>query len=240
MSTTALPSAAVTPGTKPGSKPTARPGSKPTPKPTTTRALLRAGVIAGPLFLGTVAAQALAHSDFDARIHPLSSLSLGAHGWIQVANFVVTGLLVLAFAAGLRRTLHPGRAGTWGPILIGANGVAHIVAGLFPTDPINGYPVGAADEVTAHGIIHSTAPGIAGVAGLVAFIVFARYFAQRGQRAWVALCVAAVPVSLALSAAAVVAGDFRVLLVESAMTWGWTTLLAVWLIRTHRDRATAG
>lgn len=35
-------------------------------------------------------------------------------GWLQIANFVVTGLLAILFAAGIRRALHPGRAGTSG------------------------------------------------------------------------------------------------------------------------------
>ena len=41
--------------------------------------------------------------------HPLSLLSLGDLGWIQIANFVVTGLLVTACAIGMRRVLHPAR-----------------------------------------------------------------------------------------------------------------------------------
>jgi hypothetical protein len=48
-------------------------------------------------------------------------LSLGDLGWIQIANFVVTGALFVACAVGLRRVLHPGRAGTWGPRLVGAS-----------------------------------------------------------------------------------------------------------------------
>ena len=36
-------------------------------------------------------------------------------GWIQITTFVVTGLLWVAFAVGMRRVRHPGRGGTWGP-----------------------------------------------------------------------------------------------------------------------------
>jgi hypothetical protein len=34
--------------------------------------------------------------------HPASLLSLEESGWIQVANFIVSGLLIVAFAIGVR------------------------------------------------------------------------------------------------------------------------------------------
>src|SRR2546423_12738794 len=88
-----------------------------------TRLLLAGGVVAGPLFMGVSLVQAFARPGFDLRRHAISMLSLGDLGWIQTSNFVATGLLVLALAAGVRRALHPGRAGTWGPLLLGAYGV---------------------------------------------------------------------------------------------------------------------
>jgi hypothetical protein len=42
---------------------------------------------------------------------------------MQGANFVVTGLLVLAFAVGLRPALRRLGAGLWAPVLIGLVGV---------------------------------------------------------------------------------------------------------------------
>src|SRR5947207_11878704 len=73
-----------------------------------TRALLNAGVVAGPLFIVVAFAQAFTRPGFDLRRHAISMLSLGDLGWIQVANFVLTGLLVVALAVGMRRALHPG------------------------------------------------------------------------------------------------------------------------------------
>jgi hypothetical protein len=77
-----------------------------------TRALLACGVVAGPLFLVVALLQALTRDGFDLGRHPLSLLSLGELGWIQIANFVVAGLLSVASAVGMRRVLHPGRGGT--------------------------------------------------------------------------------------------------------------------------------
>ena len=62
-----------------------------------------------------------------------SYLALSNQGWEQIANFLVSGSLCIAFAVGLRRIWPTGRASVWGPLLIG----------LFVTDPGGGYPPGA-------------------------------------------------------------------------------------------------
>jgi hypothetical protein len=49
--------------------------------------------------------QALTRDGFDPTRHPLSLLSLGELGWVQIANFVVTGVLYLACAVGMWRVL---------------------------------------------------------------------------------------------------------------------------------------
>src|SRR6266511_22109 len=87
-----------------------------------TRALLAGGVVAGPLFIVVGLLQAYTRDGFDLRRHPLSLLSNGDLGWIQITTFVVTGLLFAGTAVGMRRVLHPGRGGTWGPLLVGAVG----------------------------------------------------------------------------------------------------------------------
>ncbi|TCC39100.1 DUF998 domain-containing protein [Kribbella capetownensis] len=114
--------------------------------------LLWCGVVAGPLFVLAFLLQgALKGSGYDALRHPVSSLELGAHGWIQVANFLVVGLLTIAFAVGLWR---PGlRAGA---VLIALWGVGLIGAGLFTTDPVSGFPLGtpASSDYTTSGAVH--------------------------------------------------------------------------------------
>src|SRR5207244_10600775 len=54
-----------------------------------------------PLFVGVALAQAFTRPGFDFERHALSLLSLGDVGWIQVANFLVSGLLTVLFAVGL-------------------------------------------------------------------------------------------------------------------------------------------
>jgi Protein of unknown function (DUF998) len=56
------------------------------------RKLLACGILAGPLFVAVGLLQALVRDGFDLGRHPLSLLSLGGLGWIQIANFVVTAM----------------------------------------------------------------------------------------------------------------------------------------------------
>lgn len=108
----------------------------------TTTILLVCGAIAGPLFTVAWLVEGATRVNYDLRQHPISSLALGEWGWTQIVAFVVTGLLTLSFAAGLRRTLQPREASSWGPWLIGAIAVGLIGAGMFVADPLNGYPAG--------------------------------------------------------------------------------------------------
>jgi hypothetical protein len=105
-----------------------------------TRSALWCGVLAGPFYLAVGLAQAFVREGFDLGRHPLSMLANGPGGWIQTANFVITGLMVIAAAAGLRRVLRPGaRALPW---FLGGFGAAMIVAAAFPADPVDGFPPG--------------------------------------------------------------------------------------------------
>ena len=110
--------------------------------PTVTRALLAGGVVAGPLYMGIGVIEILIRPGFDIRRHELSLMSIGDLGWIQIASFLVTGLLVLGCAVGMRRVMRSGRGRTWGPLLIGLYGLGLIAAGIFVADPINGFPPG--------------------------------------------------------------------------------------------------
>ncbi|TMR08141.1 DUF998 domain-containing protein [Nonomuraea turkmeniaca] len=203
---------------------------------TSTTALLACGVVAGPLFIISVLAQALTRAGFDLQRHPLSSLSLGPLGWIQITTFVVTGLLVLAYAVATRRVLRPGRGGTWAPLLIGMNGASLIASGAFLADPINGYPPGMSEQATWHGIVHSLAPAIAGLAGLAMYAIFARRFAAMGRRGWATFCLVIAPIVVILNVAALPAADFRLTLAGLALSWAWTSLIAARLMVEARAR----
>jgi hypothetical membrane protein len=206
-----------------------------------TRALLACGVVAGPLFLVVALLQALTRDGFDLGRHPLSLLSLGELGWIQIANFVVAGLLSVAFAVGLRRVLHPGRGGTWGPLLVGAYGVGLIGGGVFLADAGAGFPpgapAGAPEQLSWHGILHDLAHVLAFLALTTACFVLARRFAALGQRGWATYCVATGVALLGLMAWP----DRDTVLVQLAVAivlgWAWLSVLATRLLRGLPDAA---
>lgn len=207
----------------------------------TTRLLLTGGVIGGPLFIVAALAQAFTRPGFDLRRHAISMLSLGDLGWIQVANFVVSGLLLVAMAAGMWRALHPGRAGTWGPLLIGAYGVGLIGAGVFSTDPSNGFPAGAPAGMPAslswHAILHSVAFFVAFTGLVAACFVLARRFAGLGERGWTAYCTStglAAPALIAISMTGVVPAGVG-LAILGVVTSAWVAVVA-WELRATTAR----
>lgn len=156
----------------------------------TTRVLLLAGVLAGPLFVLTVLVQSYTVPGFDPRLDFLSLLSLGPYGFIQIANFVVVGVLNLLYAAGLWRRLHGGPAGTFGPILVGIYGLGLITVGVFTTDPANGFPPGSVQPATpsAHGAVHALGALPVFISDAAALAVFARLFLVRRENGWALYC----------------------------------------------------
>src|SRR5437588_3648137 len=155
-----------------------------------TRILLLCGAIAGPLFLLTVLIQDYTRPGFNPRLQALSLLSLGEWGWVQIVNFVLAGVLNLLYAVGLWRRLHPGRAGTWGPLLIGAYGFGLILVGVFRTDPANGFPPGtiASTQPSWHGAIHALGALFTFLMLAAALAVFVRLFLARKERWWAFYC----------------------------------------------------
>jgi len=201
-----------------------------------TRALLACGAVAGPLYVAVALLQVLSRDGFDLSRHPLSLLSLGDLGWIQITNFVVAGLLAVAFAVGLRRVLHPGRGGTWGPRLVGGYGVGLIAGGVFVADPALGFPpgtpAGIPDPATWswHGLLHAFAPPLAFLSLIVACFVLVRRFAALGQRGWAASSAATGVACLALTAWPGQDGLSVRLAVAMVIGWAWVSVLAARLL----------
>ena len=206
-----------------------------------TRRLLTAGLVAGPLFVVVVLIQLAITPGFDLGRHPISLLSLSDTGWLQIANFVLGGLLAIAFAVGTRRVLS-GRASTWGPRLLIVYGLGLVAGGVFLADPGLGFPPGTPDGIPStfswHGTIHALAPPLALTALIGAVIVFARRFAERGERGWVLYSFVTVGAAIALVLSMGFEGASLRLALATAIGWAWLTALASRLL-THRADATA-
>lgn len=156
-----------------------------TPADRVTKSLLGYGVIAGPVYVVVALAQALTRQGFDPARHQWSLLSNGGPGWIQIANFVVTGSMVIAFAVGLQRALRPGIGARWAPRLIGAYGASLIAAGVFRADPALGFPAGTPDgpgPVSWHGLLHFAAGGVGFSCLAIGCFVIARRLSAEGSR----------------------------------------------------------
>ncbi len=163
-------------------------GTSPRPGDATTRTLLALGACAGPLYVVVGLLQVVFRDGFDFRRHALSLMSNGDLGWIQIANFMVSGLLVIASAFGIRRALRGSPAGTWGPLLLGVYGLGLIGAGLFVADPMDGFPPGTPPgppvSPSWHGPLHFVAGGIGFFALIAGCFVFSRRFALLREPGW--------------------------------------------------------
>jgi hypothetical protein len=133
-----------------------------------TRALLVLGAVVGPLYLVVGIAQALTRDGFDPARHPLSLLTLGDWGWIQVANLVVSGALVLLAAWGLGRALRGHKAWRALTALVALYGVCVLLSGVFLPDPMAGFPAGVTETaiMSPTGLLHL-------VLGLIGFLSLA-------------------------------------------------------------------
>jgi Protein of unknown function (DUF998) len=80
-----------------------------------------------------------------------SGLALGPYGLVQVANFVLSGLLLAFFSLGLRIGARDGRGSPFGPVLLLLAAAAMVLMG-FKTDPI-----GRVEPRSLHGLIHDAA-----------------------------------------------------------------------------------
>ncbi len=98
-----------------------------------------------------------------------SGLALGPYGWIQVLNFVVSGLLLMLLAVGLHTGVD-GRGARVGPVLLLIAGAAMALMG-FETDPI--FREGPR---TLHGWIHDLAFALFVLALLPSFFFLWRRF----------------------------------------------------------------
>ncbi|MCD2441478.1 DUF998 domain-containing protein [Agromyces sp. SYSU K20354] len=192
-----------------------------------TKSLLGWGVMAGPFYLVVGLAQALLVPGFDLSRHALSLLLLGPLGWIQAANLVLSGIMVLAAAVGFAR-LVPRRPGITAAVLLGLYGVSLFAAALLPPDPMGGFPPGGTDATAASvtGLLHLVAGAIGFLSLAAAAIVLAGWFRAEGRRSvaitsWVA---AAVIVFGFMGGAALATVPAGIGLLWLAVVAGWTWL----------------
>lgn len=195
-------------------------------------ALLNAGVWAGIIFFIVATAESFLRPGFDLSRHAISMLSLGERGWLMVATFVLSGVLVLACAVGLKRE----GAGVTVPALLGLYGIGLVLAGLFPAPAGLGFPPGTPDDqqpvMTTTAIVHSIAFMLAFSSLIVACFVMA--FRSRRTNGTLALVSAAtgiaLPLLIALGMAQVVATGVAFYL-AAMLAWLWLAIVCTAAMR---------
>lgn len=205
-----------------------------------TRSLLGYGVVAGPFYVVVGLAQALTRDGFDLTRHDLSLLANGSPGWIQIANLVLTGLMTVAAAVGMRRAfrvLDAGRGSVWGPRLVGVYGLGLVGAGAFVADPMNGFPPGTPDgppaAISVGGIGHLVSGAIGFLALVAGTLVLARAYRGRPGMAWfsritgVVFLLGFLGVASGSASPAVVLGFWVAVL----LAWTWLAVVSVDLYR---------
>jgi Protein of unknown function (DUF998) len=208
-----------------------------------TRRFLWCGVAAGPLFLLTALAEGATRAGYHPLRHPVSSLALGPHGWMQVANFVVTGALYLSYAVGLWRAPRTVVGTRIGTILIGAAAVGLLGAAAFVTDPVSGYPPetpSGPGDYTTSGALHDLLSTLTFFGLPAAGFVFGNWFRKDGNRRWAIYSIGSAVMMLVLFGLASAAFNqvpvlvsFGGLLQRASVTTGfaWLTGLAIQTLR---------
>lgn len=206
-----------------------------------TRSLLGYGVVAGVVYLVVGVALAVTRAGFSFANHPLSVLMLGDQGWMQRANIIIAGTMVVAAAAGFSRGL---RSASSRPVggLLALYGVCLVLSGVFPPDPVAGFPPGAAGDVaTTSGILHLAFGGLGFLALAATAIVLARWFATKGLDAWAtrSRIAAGIIVLAFLAGAGLATQTAGVVLLWLAVVAGWVWLagasIAVYRTVPHPD-----
>jgi hypothetical protein len=207
-----------------------------------TRSLLGWGVVAGVFYLAVGVAQGLTRDGFSFTEHALSLLMLGEGGWVQSANLIVSGAMVVAAAVGFMRAMSPERGSGAAGLLLGVYGAALIGSGIFSPDPADGSPdPGSTAGATAGRLMHFALGGVGFLALSVAAFVVAGWLSRRGDTG------AGIPSRLAgavvlvgfLGGVALSAGTAGVMLLWIAVIagWAWLAITSIVMYRTvsHPD-----
>jgi hypothetical protein len=198
------------------------------------RILLSSGGTAALIFCGISTHEMLTRPGFDIRRHAISMLSLGDHGWVMAATFVVAGLLTLLCAIGLRRVLF---GGAWLPLLIGLYGLGLVLAGIFPAPASFGFPPGTPNDqppvMTARAIVHTIAFVLAFTSLTMACFVAAR----RLGGGWATFCTLTgvmMPVLIALGMASWIPTGIA-FYIATLMAWAWLAIVVMRLADISQD-----
>ena len=134
--------------------------------------LLALSGIAGPImFTAVIAILGLVRTNYSHVEHHISQLGATSaqYAVVQNINFILTGLLFIAFGVGLYRSVGQGKAGKIGSGLVVLVGIGAIGSGVFPEDLLP-----APSEPTFSDSVHNLFSVLLFLAVMTAAIIFSR------------------------------------------------------------------
>jgi uncharacterized membrane protein YidH (DUF202 family) len=149
-----------------------------------------------------------------------SGLALGPYGWGQTLNFVISGILLAVFGAGLHIGTKNGRGSWIGSASLIVAGGAMVLMG-FETDPIR-----RAGPRTLHGLIHDLAFVLFVLALLLAFPFLWRRF--RRDPAWRAHAPYTLATGVIATLSLFLPGVAYYLFIAVVLVWIGTTGVRLW------------
>ncbi|MEU4241257.1 DUF998 domain-containing protein [Actinoplanes sp. NPDC026619] len=180
------------------------------------RYLLWCGALGGPLFIAVFLINDRIRPDYDPVSDFVSEAAIGPGGWLQIANFLVTGILMLALSIAAGRVVS-----RWTGRLLSVFGLCLLLAGLFVSDP------SPHTTRTGHGIVHDVVSAIIFLASLPAAAFVAARWRPTPPWTWYSRTVGVAVPTLFLLAGAIApaTGVFQRLAI--AVGWTWTAALAL-------------
>jgi hypothetical protein len=133
-----------------------------------------AGIIGPLLFVATFTLEGWLRPGYEPLRMYVSALSLGPRGWIQIANFVVFGVLFLVFTRAVAAEFQTGKASRGGIILLTIIASCYLASGPFVMDP-TGTPL---NQATIHGTLHGIFGAIVFSLMPISCFVFLRRFRE--------------------------------------------------------------
>ena len=183
------------------------------------QAQLACGVAGGLLFPLVFLVDDRVKTGYDPVRDSVSEAAIGPGGWVQIANFLVTGALMVVFAAGVRRAVSP-----WTSGLVAVFGAGLMLAGVFVTDPTPDGPT------TWHGGVHNGVSLVVFGALTAACFTAARWRPARWWAWYGRLAGLAVPVLFLVSGAVTgTSGVWQRLSI--AVGWTWLAVLGTRALR---------